>query len=79
MYASIQRWGNSNAVRIPKAILKTAGLAENERVEIIAKEGSVMILPAKRRYKSLEELFEGYEGTYDFEEIEFGRAGRELF
>ena len=78
MYASIQRWGNSNALRIPKAILETAKLAENERVEIVAKEGSITILPAKRRYASLEELFEGYEGTYDFEMIEFGQAGREL-
>ena len=78
MYANIQRWGNSNALRIPKAVLETARLTENERVEIIAKEGSIVILPAKRGYKSLEELFKGYEGAYDFEEIEFGRAGREL-
>ena len=78
MYANIQRWGNSNAVRIPKVILETVKLTENERVEIIAKDGAIVILPAKRRYKTLEELFEGYEGTYDFEEVAFGRAGREL-
>ena len=78
MYTTVQRWGNSNAIRLPKTILETARLAENERVEIIAKEGAITILPAKRRYGSLEELFEGYEGAYDFEEIEFGRAGREL-
>ena len=78
MHTNIQRWGNSNAVRIPKAILETARLAENERVEIIARDGTIMILPAKRRHKSLEELFEGYEGTYDFEEVGFGRAGREI-
>jgi len=58
--------------------METARLTENERVEIIAKEGTIMILPVKRKYKSLEELFEGYEGTYDFEEVDFGRAGREL-
>ena len=79
MYTTVQRWGNSNAIRLPKTILETAKLAVNERVEIIAKEGTIMILPAKRSYNSLEELFEGYEGTYDFAEIEFGRAGRELF
>ena len=78
MYASIQRWGNSSAVRIPKAILETAKLTENERVEMIVRDGAIMILPAKRKHKSLEELFEGYDGVYDFEEVDFGRAGREI-
>ena len=35
MYATIQKWGNSQGLRIPKAILDAVGLRENDRVELI--------------------------------------------
>ena len=35
MYATIQRWGNSQGLRIPKALLDALGLRENDRVELI--------------------------------------------
>ena len=78
MYTTIQRWGNSNAVRIPKPVLESVRLRENERVEIVADDEGIRIRPLKRRPKSLEELFEGFEGAYDFEEVGFVRAGREV-
>ena len=77
MYSSIQRWGNSNAIRIPKLILESAKLSENERVEIIADEFGIRIRPLRRKYKNLDELFEGFDGIYDFEQVDCGRAGRE--
>lgn len=78
MYTTVQRWGNSNAIRLPKSILESVHLAENDQVEIIADGYFIRIQPVKKAPASLEELFEGYEGTYDFEEVKFGRAGREL-
>ena len=77
MYTTIQRWGNSNAVRIPKPLLESVKLRENERVEITADEHGIHIKPLQRKYKNLDELFEGYEGNYDFEVIDFGRTGKE--
>jgi len=82
MYTTVQRWGNSNAVRIPKALLEAVQLAENDKVEITAQEGGIFIQPAKRkrRIKSLEELFEGYEGDYICEEFDWGSpVGREVW
>lgn len=35
MYATIQKWGNSNGLRFPKALLDAIGLKENDRVELI--------------------------------------------
>ena len=35
MYATIRKWGNSNGLRFPKALLDAIGLKENDRVELI--------------------------------------------
>ena len=32
MYATIQKWGNSQGLRLPKALLDSIGLRENDRV-----------------------------------------------
>jgi antitoxin MazE len=78
MYTPIQRWGNSNAVRIPKPVFDSVRFRENERVEIIVDDDGIRILPLRRRHKSLDDLFVDYNDAYDFEEVEFGQAGREL-
>lgn len=43
MQSRIQRWGNSLAVRIPKAFALDAGLEENAAVEISVCEGDLVI------------------------------------
>jgi antitoxin MazE len=55
----ISRWGNSLAVRIPKALADRARLAEGDTVTVeAADDGSLVIRPARARY-SLEELVRG--------------------
>ena len=58
MYATIQRWGNSQGLRIPKALLDTIGLRENDRVELLQEEDSIRIqkLP-QARHRTLEERY----------------------
>lgn len=41
MYTTIQKWGNSHAVRLPKGILEVADLSENDRVEIKAENDCI--------------------------------------
>jgi antitoxin MazE len=43
MFTTIQKWGNSQAVRLPKAILEKASLKENDKVEITVKDGNLII------------------------------------
>ena len=79
MLATIQKWGNSQGIRIPKKILENLKLKENERVEIQELNGNIIIKKIKREYSSLDELFEGYEGDYKCEEYDFGKdVGREI-
>ena len=77
MYTTIQKWGNSQAVRIPKAILEKAELNENDRVEIKVVDGNVTIIPVKK-HRTLEERIADYEGDYNCSEWDTGeQKGKE--
>jgi len=60
MFATIQKWGNSQAVRLPKGILEATLLRENDRVEIHAKNNYIIIRRAGKKHKTLEERLAGY-------------------
>jgi antitoxin MazE len=78
MYGSIQRWGNSQGIRLPKGALNIASLRENDEVEIIATDKEITIRKSKR-HKSLDDLFAGYTGDYMPMEFDSGDAvGREV-
>ena len=47
----VSRWGNRLAVRIPKAIVKEAHLAEGDRLSLdIASDGGIVLHSTRRRY-----------------------------
>ncbi|MEG2252906.1 MAG: AbrB/MazE/SpoVT family DNA-binding domain-containing protein [Clostridia bacterium] len=78
MYGTIQRWGNSQGIRLPKGALAAASLRENDEVEILAVENEITIRKV-RRYKSLDVLFDGYHGDYQPVEFDTGAdVGREV-
>ena len=86
MQTTIQKWGNSQAVRLPKSILELLLLKENDPVHISTKDDAIIIkkINRKRRAKtSLEERFENWNGTYslsdeDNEWLNSEPVGREL-
>lgn len=49
MQTTIQKWGNSQAIRLPKAILETAGVGENEQVQILAERNKIVISKPRSR------------------------------
>ena len=49
MYATIQKWGNSQGLRIPKALLDAIGLRENDRVELVQLENGIRIQKLRSR------------------------------
>ena len=74
MTATIKKWGNSAAVRIPHQILTQANLEEGVDVEIISSKEGEIILRAVRKRKSIRELFADYdEGFFQTEEIDWGK------
>ena len=83
MYTTIQKWGNSQAVRLPKYILESVSLEENDRIEITSDNDAINIKKTARKNrakKSLQERFEGYTGDYQCEEYDWGPpVGKEVW
>lgn len=47
MLSAVRKWGNSAAVRIPAAVLASAKLGMDDKVEVRAVDGTVVIAPAR--------------------------------
>jgi antitoxin MazE len=71
---TIGKWGKNLAIRFPGEIAKAAGLRDGERVEIMSKDGEVIICRAVPQFTA-EELFKGksskrwraeYAGAFDW-------------
>ena len=63
MYATIQRWGNSNGLRIPKALLESMGIRENDRVELTQSDDTIIIRKAASvPHRTLEERLTAFYG-----------------
>lgn len=75
----ISKWGNSLAVRLPKVFVDELGLAEGAEVEIVLRDGRIIVTSAGREY-GLEELVEGITPENRPTETDWGRArGREVW
>jgi len=79
MRAKIQKWGNSLAVRLPKAITEKAGLVIEDEVDIdVENTGKVVLLPRIKKEYRLEELLTGITPSNLHDGIDFGEPqGRE--
>lgn len=63
MVATVQKWGNSLGVRIPRVILDTVKIAENDKVEIINDADTITIRKvASPPHKSLEDRLVAFYG-----------------
>lgn len=78
MMTQIQKWGNSNAIRLPKSLTDALQVDANDTLQIEI-EGNTLVL-RKPTPSSLDELFEGYDGDYKAAEWDAGEpTGREVF
>lgn len=71
MTITLQKWGNSRGIRIPKHMLDELSWPESEPLEMKIDGNRIIIEPAHKR-KSIQELFAGYESSYDAEPIDWG-------
>ena len=77
---TIQKWGNSQGIRIPKIILDTVNWRENEKIILEVDDGKIIIEKAKEKRKNIKELFENYEGEYEPIDIDWGEPeGEEIW
>ena len=67
MEARIQKWGNSDGIRIPSSFLKTRNIKTNDKVELIQEKDKIIISKPKKRHSTLEERFEMFKKLSDNE------------
>lgn len=80
MLTKVQKWGNSLALRIPKAFARDAQLENDSLVEITIVEGQIIITPVKAPSWTLKELLAGINKKNIHREIETGSAvGNEIW
>jgi antitoxin MazE len=82
MTTRIQKWGNSQGLRIPREVLEAAQVAIGDEVEISADGGRIIICPKRRirgRYDLNELLARVPDGVEDGE-VDWGKPrGREVW
>jgi antitoxin MazE len=71
MQTTVQKWGNSLAVRISVALARESGISEGTMVDIIPENHKLVIQPLKKKY-SLSELLEKINSGNLHKEIETG-------
>ena len=81
MTAKIQKWGNSQAVRIPKVILEMALLQPNDDVELTVENNKIILQKVtKKKHITLEERLKDFDGEYTFMEADWGKpVGNEIW
>ncbi len=81
MQAKVQKWGNSLAIRIPKALAEETGLHDQANVNLTLEDGRLVIEPLREGNKyQLEELLLEVNDSNLHREYSFGEsAGREIW
>jgi antitoxin MazE len=82
MITRVQKWGNSQGIRLAKELLSGADIGVGEAVEVAAREGTIVITPVRRVRggHNLRELVHRIPKDYVPEELDWGSpAGREVW
>jgi antitoxin MazE len=74
MRVSIKKWGNSYAIRIPKAIFDDASLENDSELDISISNGKIILNPVPIRIITLESLVSGITEENKHHEVDTGPA-----
>jgi len=82
MITKVQKWGNSQGLRLSKELLSNVDLNVGDAVEVAARDGILVITPARRVRggHDLRQLVKDIPADYKPEELDWGPpAGREVW
>ncbi|MEK7082090.1 MAG: AbrB/MazE/SpoVT family DNA-binding domain-containing protein [Patescibacteria group bacterium] len=80
METTIQKWGNSLAVRLPKEVTRKLALRPGSRVRVYEEKKEVIIVPTREKEKSLKEMIAEITPENLHSETDWGDArGREVW
>ena len=82
MVTKIQKWGNSQGLRLAKQVLEDAHISVGDDVDVTVREGLIVVAPARRvrGKRSLQELVSRIPEDYRTEETDWGQpVGKEVW
>jgi len=82
MLAKIQKWGNSQGIRITKTLLSDARINVGDEVNISVKEGALVVTPVEKKRKkyNLKDLVAKIPSDYQTNETYLGKpTGKETW
>ncbi|MBM2832609.1 MAG: transcriptional regulator/antitoxin, MazE [Dehalococcoidia bacterium] len=80
MQSRIQKWGNSLALRIPKAFAREIGLDRGMPVDVSLEDGRLVVAPIIQSRMTLEQLLEQITQDNVHHEVDAGPAvGEEVW
>lgn len=82
MVTKVQKWGNSQGLRLNKQVLEDTHISVGDEVNVTSRDGVIVISPIRRiRGKvELKELVSRIPRNYKGEEIDWGKpVGREAW
>ncbi len=80
MNATVQKWGNSLALRIPSSLAKDVDLHQGSVVDVAVVEGAMVVKPKGRRKVSPTQLVKGItKGNWHSEQDWGGAKGQEIW
>ena len=82
MVTKIQKWGNSQGLRLARQVLEDVHLAVGDEVKVAARDGLIGTAPVRRicGKQSLEDLVSKIPGDDEPQETDWGKpVGREVW
>jgi antitoxin MazE len=82
MVTKVQKWGNSQGLRLARQVLEEARISVGDEVNVTARDGEIVIAPLRRvrGRQSLQELVSRIPENYKTGETDWGEAvGREVW
>ena len=79
MEVTIQKWGNSLAIRIPGSYAKDTKLQQGTSVDLIKEKGKIIIVPKKSSLKLKHLLNQINDGNIHKEEFKEEPVGKEIW
>jgi antitoxin MazE len=77
--ATVGKWGNSAAVRIPATLLAQANLTDKQAIDLVLSDGKITLEPVTNQELNLEDLLAQITPDNLHGEVEFGEpVGKEL-
>lgn len=72
MHATVQKWGNSLALRLPKPFTAEINIAENSVVDISIQNNQIVIKPLKKAPINVDELINAISPDNLYAEVSMG-------